>query len=101
MSLKSVDLVKATLQNKGVKQGGRLDKNRTRSSIESMLEEHLKNPGEVLVFEALPNALDHTISVIEEPPLNIKYDIVQIDETLFQASLKEIDILDGGDEEID
>ena len=98
MGLKSIDLIKTTIQNKGVKQGGKIDKNRTRSSIENMLIEHLKNPGEVLTFEALPNALDYTISVIEEPPLNIKYDIVQIDETMFQASLKEIDILDGGDE---
>jgi hypothetical protein len=71
----------------------RLDRNRARATIEEICKEHLRDSGDVLIFEALPAVLDSVVSVIEEPPLSTKYDIMQIDETIFQVSLKEIDIM--------
>lgn len=93
MSLKSIDILKQTLNQKNKHNSNRLEKNKARAKIESMCDEYLTEPDDVLTFEVLPNAIDSVLSVIEVPPLSIKYDIIQIEETLFQISLKEIDIL--------
>lgn len=93
MALKSIDILKQTLSQKNKHNSNRLERNKARATIEDMCDNYLKSPDDVLTFEVLPNALDSVLSVIEIPPLSTKYDIMQMDETLFQISLKEIDIL--------
>lgn len=70
----------------------RLEKNRTRVSIDNMLQEQLTEYGDVFIFEATPQALDSTIAVIDIPPLSLKYEIVQVEGeiSLFEARLKKI-----------
>ena len=72
----------------------RVEKNRTRVSIDNMLQEQLVDYGDVLVFEATPQALDSTISVIDVPPLSLKYDIAQVDGevSLFEARLRKVSL---------
>lgn len=93
MAFKSVPLIKAKLfkNTRGTSQ--RLEKNKVRASIEAMCQEYLKDYNDVLTFEALPNAIDATLEVIEEPALADKYDFFQYSETLFQVKLKEFDLL--------
>lgn len=85
-------LVKRFAKN-GKTTSQRLEKNKVRASIESLCRTHLSDYDAVLTFEALPNAIDATLEVIEEPALADKYDFFQYSETLFQVRLKEYDLL--------
>lgn len=69
-----------------------LERSIVKNAVMHVCEENLKEAGEVLTFEVLPNALPHMVLVIDEEPLKSIYDIVQVSPTLFEASLKEIDI---------
>lgn len=66
--------------------------NQVRSSIEDLLHQHLQFDTDVLRFEVSPIAIDAVIAVIDNPPLTIKYDIVQVAPYLFDARLKTLDL---------
>lgn len=69
-----------------------LAKTRVRNTISDMCQEKLKEVGSILTFEVLPKDLAYAVIVIDEEPLKSKYVINQISKTLFQASLREVEI---------
>ena len=91
--MKTFDILKDKFFNKDKGSSERLEKNRVRVAIEGACSEFLTDFNSVLTFEALPNALDGTLAVIEEPSLTAKYDFYQVSETIFQVRLKEINLL--------
>lgn len=93
MGFESIPLIKARFMKNPKQQSQRIEKNKVRSAIMEMCQEYLRNPDDILTFEALPNALDATIEVITEPLLLDRYDFQQYSETLFMVKLREFDIL--------
>lgn len=91
--LKTFRILSDRFLSKGSNSVDRLEKNKVRNAIERVCLENLLDFNDVLTFEALPNALDSTLAVIEEPSLTKKYDFYQITATLFQARLKEISVI--------
>lgn len=67
-------------------------KTRVKNAISDLCDKHLKDVGAIFIFEVLPNDLPYAVMVIEEEPLKSKYVINQIDKTLFQAELREVEI---------
>lgn len=67
--------------------------NRVRATIEEYCEKYLITSDDVFKFEALPSALDATLSVLEGEVFQEKYEFAQVDETLFVVRLKEFNIL--------
>ena len=90
--MKVFDVLRETVAKKDTSSAERLERNRIRASIEAMCEDRLKDRDDVLVFEALPNAINDVVFVLEEPVLAEKYDFMQIGETLFQIKMRELDI---------
>lgn len=91
--MKTLEILKDKFFNKDKATSERLEKNRVRVAIEGACNEYLTDFNSVLTFEALPNALDGTLAVIEEPNLTAKYDFYQVSETIFQVRLREINLL--------
>lgn len=91
--MKVFEVLKDNMTKKDNSSSERLERNRVRATIESICEDRLKDSGDILTFEALPNAINDVISVLEEPVLAEKYEFVQVSETLFQIRMKELDII--------
>ena len=91
--MKSIKILFERVFVKDKTSGERLEKNKVRNAIESLCQTYLLDYDDTLTFEALPNALDSTLAVIEEPALTSKYDFVQESETLFKVRLKDLGIL--------
>lgn len=91
--MKSIKILFERIFVKDKTSGERLEKNKVRNAIESLCQTYLLDYDDTLTFEALPNALDSTLAVIEEPALTSKYDFVQESETLFKVRLKDLGIL--------
>lgn len=70
-----------------------MERSKVKNTLIQLCDKHLTEAGQVFTFEALPRELPHVIAVIEEEPLKSKYNIYQIEETLFEASLKELDFM--------
>ena len=79
------------LKRKGVSDR-RLKESRIADSIDEMLSSNLTDDIHSMVFEVKPNSVEYVLSVIDKAPLVDKFDIVQIDNVLFNASLKVINI---------
>lgn len=90
--MKTAALLREKFFTKNNASMARLEKNRTRIAIEALCEKNLVEFGDVLTFEALPNALNSTLEVIEERALTSKYEFEQVSETLFRVRQKEISI---------
>lgn len=71
----------------------RYEYNKVRITIESQCSKYLSFPDDVYYFEALPEAIDATLSCLESPQFTEKYEFTQETETLFAVRLKELDIL--------
>lgn len=71
----------------------RLEYSKVRNTIEEYCEKYLVNPNDIFKFEALPNAIDSTIQVLESPQFQEKYEFNQVSETCFIVRLKLLDIL--------
>lgn len=71
----------------------KLEYNRVRSTIESYCEQYLKDTDDIFEFEALPSALDATLSALESKSFQEKYEFAQTAPTLFVVRLKEFDLL--------
>lgn len=87
------EILKDSMAKKDNSSSERLERNRVRATIESMCESRLTDSSDILTFEALPNAINDVISVLEEPVLSEKYEFVQVSETLFKIKLRELDII--------
>ena len=71
----------------------RLEYSKVRNTIEEYCEKYLVSPNDIFKFEALPNAIDSTIQVLESPQFQEKYEFNQVSETCFIVRLKLLDIL--------
>jgi len=63
-----------------------------KNTISRQCEEHLVDVGDVFKFEVLPKDLSYAVMVIQEEPLKSKYDIQQIDKSIFQATLRVVEL---------
>lgn len=72
-----------------------MERSTVKNAVVRMCEKYLVDAGDVLTFEVLQSALPQMVLIINEEPLKSMYDIVQVAPTLFEASLKEIDIEEG------
>ena len=67
-----------------------MNRQRVKNVVSSICEKYLTESGQVLSFEVLPKDLPFVIMVIDEEPLKSMYNIVQVSESLFNASLREL-----------
>lgn len=63
-----------------------------KNKISDLCEEYLKDAEDTFEFEVLQKELPYAVSVIYEEPLKTKYEINQIDKSLFVAKLREIEL---------
>lgn len=91
--MKTIQVLKDNMSKKDNSSSERLERNRVRATIESLCEDRLKDSTDLLTFEALPNAINEVISVLEEPVFAEKYEFMQISETLFKIKLRELGII--------
>lgn len=70
----------------------KMNKQRVKVSILTLCDTYIKDVGEALIFECNKNDLQYVVVAINEDPLQTKYNIQQISETLFHASLVELEI---------
>ena len=71
----------------------KMAKQRVKVSILTLCDTYIKKAGQELVFECNKNDLQHVLVAINEDPLKSKYFIHQISETLFHASLIELELI--------
>lgn len=83
----------STMKKKDKVNQERFDYNRVRSTIEEICEKYLIDGSDILVFEALPSAIDNTLSILDTEYFRERYEFEQTSESLFMIKLKEIDIL--------
>jgi hypothetical protein len=69
-----------------------LDKNRVKVDIENICGKYLQSSDDILEFEVDPKDLDYVVSIVEMGLIS-RYDIFQIDRTLFGAKLKEVELI--------
>lgn len=69
-----------------------LQKSRIKVEIETLCDSKLVYTGDMIQFEIDEKNLDYVISIVETGMIS-KYDIVQLDRTVFGATLKEVDLL--------
>ena len=91
--MKLFDALKENMMKKDNSAMERLERSKSRATIESLCEKYLVPSNDILTFEALPNAINDVVSVLEEPVIAEKYEFAQISETLFQIKLRELDIV--------
>ncbi|PGF05104.1 hypothetical protein [Bacillus toyonensis] len=92
MKSKTLTLLFQKLNSKDTESAKNLDKNRIKVEIENACELHLNEASEVFQFEVNPKELDHVITIIELGLIN-KYDIFQVERTIFNARLREVDLM--------
>lgn len=66
-----------------------MNRQRVKNTITKLCKKYLQMAGQVFTFEVTKRDLPYTIVVIDEEPLKSMYNIVQVDETLFEVTLKE------------
>lgn len=86
-----LDFLKSRLNKTESQTNDIIKKTRVKNSISSICDTHLKDVGDVLRFEVSDEDLPYAVMVIDEEPLNSKYFIMQVDKTMFEASLKELE----------
>ena len=70
----------------------RMNKQRVKGTILAQCEKHLQEVGDRFTFESLKGELQYVVEAINEEPLKSRYVITQVSETLFEASLVEVDL---------
>lgn len=86
-----LDYYKEMRRRKKDKSEGSFEDSSMGKSIDILLSEALQIDMEYVEFEVREQKLPAVISAIDKKPLIEKYNIQQIDGTLFRASLKDID----------
>ena len=71
----------------------RLEYNRVRATIEELCDKYLHDSDSILKFEALPTAMDSTLSVLESKEFQEKFEFAQVSETCFIVRMRELDLL--------
>lgn len=69
-----------------------MTRQRVKNAIVNICEENLRESGDTLVFEALSRELPYVVSVVTDEYVKSRYIINQISETLFTATLQEVDL---------
>lgn len=69
-----------------------MNKTTVKNTIADLCDKYLKDVGDVFTFEVLPKDLPYVVTVVDEEPLKSKYIINQVSKTLFEASLKELEL---------
>lgn len=69
-----------------------MNRQRVKNSIVEICEKYLKNSGDEFTFEVLGRDLSYALIVIAEEPLSSRYDFVQVDESIFKATMKSFDL---------
>lgn len=67
-----------------------MNRQRVKNTISDLCKKYLTDAGQIFKFEVSQKDLPYVIVAIEEEPLRSMYDIMQVSETLFTASLKEL-----------
>lgn len=67
-----------------------MNRQRVKNTIFDLCKKYLTDAGQIFKFEVSQKDLPYVIVAIEEEPLRSMYDIMQVSETLFTASLKEL-----------
>lgn len=70
----------------------RLELNKVKSTIESLCDQYLENPNDILTFEALPSAIEYVVELFTSGVLSEKYEYDQITDTLFRIKLRELEL---------
>lgn len=89
--MRTFKILKQRLSRKDVDFNANLDRNRVKTEIDNYCIEYLKDSGDILKFEVNIRDLDHVVAIIESNELS-KYEIFQIDKTIFGVQLKEIEL---------
>lgn len=71
----------------------KLEYSNVRNAIETQCEKYLFNVDDILVFEALPSALDATLAALEDTQFQEKYEFAQESPTIFMVRLREFNLL--------
>lgn len=69
-----------------------MNKQRVKNEIIKQCSEYLKEVGDEFTFEVIPSELQYVVEVITEEPLKSQFNITQISNSLFIASLKELEL---------
>lgn len=77
--------------NKSVTQD-MMEKTKVKNALLGVCDEYLESVGDVLTIEVSNKALSHMVTVVEEEPLKSKYAFSQISPTMFNATLREIEL---------
>ena len=92
MKSKTLSYLLGKTSNRNKDATNNLDKNRIKVEIENMCNEYLKTSDELLQFEVSDRDLDFVVTIVETGLIS-KYDIFQMDRTLFGAKLKEVEFM--------
>lgn len=87
-----LDYFLSVSKKKTVYSEDQMEKTLVKNTISNLCEEYLDNVGDVFTFEVPPKDLSYAVIVIQEEPLKSKYDINQVSKTVFQASLRVVEI---------
>lgn len=71
----------------------KLEYNKVQTAIDRLCDQYLRSPSDILYFEALPSAIDSTLTCVESMEFQEKYEFAQESETIFAVRLRELDIL--------
>lgn len=83
----------STLRRNDIKPLERLEQSKVRATIEKYCAEYLHDSTSIFEFEALPNALDATLAVLESRQFLEKYEFNQVSETCFAVKMRELDLI--------
>ena len=71
----------------------RLEQSKVRATIERYCAQYLQDSSDIFEFEALPNALDATLAVLDSRQFQEKYEFEQVSETCFAVKMRELDLI--------
>ena len=90
--MKIINAIGQSIRKMDTKPFEKLESNRVRNTIEYYCEQYLKSVDDILTFEALPNALDATLTALESKQFLEKYEFAQETQTIFVVRLKEFNL---------
>ena len=91
--MKSLDALYSVMKKTDKIPTEKLETSKVRSTIENLCQEYLKDSDDRLKIEALPEALDATVTILDSPIFLEKYEFNQIDECCFEIKLRELDLI--------
>lgn len=91
--MKIINAFFMSLKKRDNRPSERLEYSKIMSTIEANCKKYLRESGDVFEFEALPNAIDATLAVLDSEQFTNKYEFNQISETCFLVRLKELDLI--------